>query len=389
MKHHNVFSQLCKLIPQKKFEDLIFSQKEDYYSKSFSAKQQLLVMLFAQINKLSSLREIETDIFCKSYILKPFNITKAPKSTLSEAMIRRNSNIFEAIFYELLEKTQKIFTNTKHKFSSPLKLIDSTTISLCLSRYNWAHYRRFKGAIKLHTEIDFDSRLPCFIFASNGKMSDIRAAKEHINISPDSIYCFDRGYVDFNWFNSIDAKGATFVTRTKKQIKLEYLGQHAKTDESKGIIEDLRVWVLEEELYKKYPKEFRLVKYYDNQRDKVYEFITNDFSRDATEIADIYKARWEIEIFFKWIKQNLRIKSFIGTSKNAVMSQVWVALIYYLLVAYLRFLSKSTMSLTEVNRKLRGFLGQKLLIAEFLALNDAQIKKACIPKQNPQLKFNF
>ncbi len=389
MHYYNVFSQLCKLIPEDNFKNLVFSQKEDYYAKSFSAKQQLLVLLYAQINKLTSLRDIQIGIECQSDTFKPFKIKKMPKSTLSDALVRRNSNIYEAIFYELLEKMQTVIYPQQNRFNNPLKLIDSTTISLCLSKYDWAYYRKAKGAIKIHTQIDYDSKLPCYIFTSDGKMSDIKATKEHIKIVPDSIYCFDRGYMDFEWFNTIDKMGSTFVTRTKKNIKLEHLGQHQKVDETVHIIEDEKVWADEEKQYQKYPKMLRLIQYYDEKTDKVYEFITNDFKRKAIELANIYKSRWEIELFFKWVKQNLRIKSFIGTSKNAVMTQIWVALIYYLLVAYLKFLSKNTMTLTEINRRLRGYLTQKILLAEFLALNPAQLKRACIPKQNPQLKFLF
>ena len=172
---------------------------------------------------------------------------------------------------------------------------------------------------------------------SNGKMSDIRATKENIPILPDSIYTFDKGYCDLNWFQTISSAGAFFVTRIKNNAQIEFPGQHCEPNKKLGVLRDEIIWYTGFQSVKKYPGELRLIEFRDEESGKNYQFITNNFRIAASSIADIYKQRWQIELFFKWIKQHLKIKSFLGTSENAVMSQTWVAMIHYLLSAYLKF----------------------------------------------------
>ena len=197
---------------------------------------------------------------------------------------------------------------------------------------------RSERAIKLHTELDLSGNLPCFLLMSNGKMSDIRAAKENIPILPDSIYTFDKGYYDLNWFQAISIAGAFFVTRIKNNAQIEFLGQHSEPNKKLGVLRDEIIWFTGFQSVKKYPGELRLIEFRDEESRKTYQFITNNFRIAASSIAEIYKQRWQIELFFKWIKQNLKIKSFLGISENAVMSQIWMAMIHYLLIAYLKFL---------------------------------------------------
>lgn len=241
--------------------------------------------------------------------------------------------------------------------------------------YDWAHYRKNKGAIKLHTELDLSGNLPCFVMLSNGKMADIRAARANIVIVPDSIYTFDKGYYDLNWFQHIADSGAYFVTHLKDNAKIESLGQHREANERLGVWRDEIVWFTGYQSAKKYPGELRLIEFMDASTGKTYRFITNNFKLAASSIAGIYKQRWQIEIFFKWIKQNLKIKSFLGTSENAVMTQIYVAIIHYLLVAYIKFLHGFKLSLTELTNRIRDTLMQNLSLLEILALNRKTITK--------------
>jgi transposase len=298
-----------------------------------------------------------------------------PRSTLSEAMNRRDPKIFKALFEEMLDRVLKLSPKHPFKFNNPFYAIDSTTIPLCLSVYDWAHYRKEKGAIKLHPQLDLSGNLPCFVRMSNGKMSDIRAAKEHIVIVPDSIYCFDKGYYDLNWFRQIENQDAFFVTRIKDNAKIEFVGQHREPRPQCGILRDEVIWYEARQSIRKYPGELRLIEYRDPATGKTYRFMTNNFKLAAGSIAEIYRQRWQIELFFKWIKQNLKIKSFLGTSPNAVMAQIWVAMIHYLLVAYLQFLHKFNLTLTEITRRIRDTLMQRLSLLEVLSLERKIIEK--------------
>ena len=197
-------------------------------------------------------------------------------------------------------------------------------------------------------------------------MADIRAARENIVIVPDSIYTFDKGYYDLNWFQHIADSGAYFVTRLKDNAKIEFLGQHREANEKRGILRDEIVWFTGYQSARKYPDKLRLIEFRDESTGKEYCFITNNFKLAAASIAGIYKQRWQIEIFFKWIKQNLKIKSFLGTSENAVMTQTWIALIHYLLVAYVKFICRIGISLTEITVRIRDGIMMNYDLMEIL-----------------------
>jgi len=375
MHYNTVFQQLFNLIPRHRFEKSVEILGGDRYCKHFSAWKQCLTLLYAQITGKDSLREIETGLLANQKNLYHLGMEAVPRSTLSEAMNRRDPEIFKALFEEMLDRVLKLSPKHRFKFNNPLYAIDSTTIPLCLSVYDWAHYRKEKGAIKLHTQLDLSGNLPCFVRMSNGKMSDIRAAKEHIVIVPDSIYCFDKGYYDLNWFRQIENQDAFFVTRIKDNAKIEFVGQHREPRPQCGIVRDEVIWYEARPSIRKYPGELRLIEYHDPATGKTYRFMTNNFKLAAGSIAEIYRQRWQIELFFKWIKQNLKIKSFLGTSPNAVMTQIWVAMIHYLLVAYLQFLHKFNLTLTEITRRIRDTLMQRLALLEVLSLERRIIEK--------------
>ena len=375
MLYYSIFQQLFKFIPRYRFDKKAEATSGNRYCKHFSAWRQFLTCLYAQITGKDSLREIASGLMTNQSRLYHLGMKAVAKSTIADAMNRRSPEIFEALFEEILERAIACAPGHGFKFHNPLHAIDSTTIDLCLTQYDWAHYRKHKGAIKLHTELDLSGNIPCFVALSNGKMSDIRAAKENIVIVPDSIYTFDKGYYDLNWFQQIADAGAFFVTRIKNNARIEVLGQHRPPDEKRGILRDETIWFTGPLSVKKFPGELRLVEFRDEETDKVYRFITNNFTLAASTIAAIYKRRWQIELFFKWIKQNLKIKSFLGTSENAVRTQIWVALIHYLLVAYIKFISRIEISLTEITIRIRDALMMNYDLMEVLRWDRKTILK--------------
>lgn len=375
MYYNSIFSQLLQFVPRYRFTKIVEKFGEDRYCKHFTAWKQFLTLLFAQITGNDSLREIEVGLLTNHSRLYHLGMEAVARSTLSEAMNRRNPEIFKALFEEILDRVMACAPKHKFNFENPLHAIDSTTIDLCISRYNWAYYRKHKGAIKLHTELDLSGNLPCFLVLSNGKISDIRAAKENIPIQPDSIYTFDRGYYDLNWFQTIANEGAFFVTRLKSNAQIEFLGQHLEPNTQDGVLRDEIIRYTGYQSTKRYPGELRLIEFFDSESGKTYQFITNNFRITATSIAEIYKQRWQIELFFKWIKQNLKIKSFLGTSENAVMSQIWVAMIHYLLVAYIKFLNGFKIGMTEITNRIRDTLMQNQSLLEVLTLSREKLKK--------------
>ncbi len=387
MHYNSIFQQLFNFIPRHRFEKSVKNLSGDRYCKHFTTWKQFLTLLYAQITGKDSLREIEEGLLANHKRLYHLGMEVVPKSTLSEAMNRRSPEMFQQLFEELLDRTMKYAPHHKFKFNNPLYAIDSTIIELCLAKYDWAYYRKNKGAIKLHTELDLSGNLPCFVLMSDGKMADIRAARENVVIVPDSIYTFDKGYYDLNWFKHIADMGASFVTRIKTNAQIEVLGQHREPNEKLGVIRDDVIRFIGYQTKKKYPDKLRLIEFYDEENNRYYLFITNNFKLAASSIAGIYKQRWQIELFFKWIKQNLKIKSFLGTSENAVMTQIWVALIHYLLVAYIKFLHGFKLSLTEITNRIQETLMQNLSLLEILCLDKKTIQKPPDWNQPEQLEL--
>lgn len=310
--------------------------------------------------------------------LQFFALPEIKRSTLSDANNKRDYRIFESLFYTLLNKTISLTPKHNFKFKNQLYSIDSTTIDLCLSLFDWAKFRKRKGAVKIHTKLNHNGNIPDFLTITDGKCSDIRAAKENFDFIADSIVVMDKGYIDFKWFYSLHKQGVFFVTRAKENMFYEVIEQQ-EFAEGTGVVSDERIRLRHDKSLADYPEQFRMVKYYDIKTNKLYTFITNNFKLAAKTIADIYKSRWQVELFFKWIKQNLKIKSFLGTSKNAVMSQIWVAMIVYLLVSYIKFQTKSNLSILEFTRILRATLFQRIALIDLLSLNFNNLRKC---KQN-------
>jgi hypothetical protein len=245
-------------------------------------------------------------------------------------MEKRDHQVFEDVFHAVVDKVQMIAGKTKKLFRNPLRIIDASVISLCLAKYDWASYRKAKGAVKLHLSLDGDNLMPYDAYLSNGKVHDVHGMTELCDESG-VIYVLDRGYVDYKSLYNIDLQGSTFVTRMKSNGAYKRI-KNNRHEKDGVIISDVLIQLTETKTKKNYPKPIRKIKYYDAEYHHTYEFITNDLEMGAQEIAEIYKRRWQVELFFKWIKQNLKIKTFWGTSKNAVFSQIWVALIISVLL---------------------------------------------------------
>jgi len=384
-----IFGQLLNFLPKNKFNQFVGQHKADRYVKKMTSWSQFVLLLYAQSTGKDSLREIETGFSAHEGSWHHLGIRSAARSSISYANNNRSYEVFEKLFYALLKQCQEVVSgNIQFKFENPLYILDSSTISLCLNLFNWATYSKTKGAIKLHTILDSTTMLPVVIDFTEGSTNDVAQAKR-INtsmIEKGSILVFDRGYIDYKWWNELDKKGVTFVSRTKTNQHIFVIGQHKK-DLAKGIIADDKVMFGSYAAIDKYAKDLRKVRYWDEEKQKEYEYLTNNFDLSAKQIADIYKNRWQIELFFKWIKQNLKIKTFLGTSKNAIMTQIWIAMIYYLLLSYIKFQTKFSKSLLELTRMIREVLMFRRSLIDLLSLDTKTICKLQSQELNPQLSF--
>jgi len=240
--------------------------------------------------------------------------------------------------------------------------------------------------LKLHCQFDHAGHIPAFAVITHGKRHDISVARDSFALIPDSIYCFDKGYTDFDWFHRIHDAGAFFVTRAKDNLAYSISGQQ-ETLKNKGVLMDARIQLSTFYAQQEFPDSLRLIRYYDKENDRVFEFLTNNFRLAASTIARIYQARWQIEAFFKWIKQNLKIKTFLGTSQNAVMTQVWVAMCYFLLLAYIKFQTKFAFSLFYLHRLVRETLLERISLIDLLHLDQNRLTR--LKTMKPQLCFSF
>jgi len=372
-KVYTIFTELLKLCPRYHFDKAVERYEGDRYVKTFTTWQQYITVLYSQITQKDSLRDIETGLSAHSSRWYHLGFTGVHRSTLSDANTKRDYRIFEETFYHLLSRCKDLTPMHKFRFKNPLYTIDATTIDLCLSVFPWAKFRKTKGAIKMHCLYDHSGALPSFLTVTDGKRHEVRVVKEtSFPLLPDSIVSMDKAYIDYKWLYSLDQKGIWFVTRAKSNVDSVVTGQHEIS--GKGVISDQRITLRGMVTKGKYPKDLRLIKYYDEERKKTLTFLTNNFKLAATTIAQIYKSRWQIELFFKWIKQNLKIKSFLGTSKNAVMIQIWVAMCYYLLLTYIKYQTKYGYSLLHLSRVIRETLFERRNLIDILTLRPERLR---------------
>jgi len=330
----NVFRQLLQFLPRHDFNLCVRRYRGEHWVKSFSAFDQFLCLAYAQISGRESLRDIE--ICLNSHRDKLYHVGfrgTVSRTTLADADERRDYRIFQDFGRVLIGMAQGLYQDEPLavELKQPLYAFDSTIIDLCLSLFPWAEFRKTKAAVKLHTLIDLRGSIPTFVAVTPGKVPDVRML-DQMPVSEDAIYAMDRGYVDFARLYAIHKQGAFFVVRAKDNLKFKRLYSSPKDTEA-GVRADQVIALVTQKSKKGYPERLRRVSYFDKDRKKRLVFLSNNFDIPAKTVADIYKQRWQVELFFKWIKQHLRIKSFYGTSVNAVKSQIWVGLCIYLLVA--------------------------------------------------------
>lgn len=358
MAHCNtIFSQLLKIVPRHEFEQLA---KQHHSGRSFrkaSRWSQFTAMLLGQISGRFSLRDIVENIHAQSHRLYHIGSTTLSRSTLARINEDKPYKLYEALFQKLLGRCLTQPTSHGFRFKNPLYALDSTTIDLCLSLFPWAEFRSAKGAVKLHVGLNQSGHLPEFNCVTDGKTHDVMVAKL-IHFPKGSIVAIDRAYTDYSWYNTLNNKGIYFVCRQKSNAKYRVL-ESRNVYKKQGITSDQMIEFTGYYAHKDYEGAIRRIGYRDPETGKHYVFITNHLKLSAKTIADIYKSRWQIELFFKCIKQNLKIKSFVGTSKNAVLTQIWIALCAYLIVAYLKFAHGLTRSVQQIIRLLQTNLFDK------------------------------
>ncbi len=358
MSHNNtVFSQLLKLIPRHEFETLA---KQHHSGRSFRTAtrwSQFVTMAMAQLSGRNSLRDIVDNMSAQAHRLYHLGSSKLSRSNLSRINEAKPYALYEALFGKLLHRCQAIAPNHHFRFKNPLYSLDASTVDLCLSVFPWADFRATKGAIKLHVGLNHAGYLPEFVTVTEGKDHDVTIGRT-LKFPKGSIVAIDKGYNDYRWYNQLTGKGIFFVTRLKTNARYRVICRRS-VQKNKGLTCDQNIEFTGLQTSKKCPIALRRIGYRDALTGKHYIFLTNNFKLSAKTIADIYKARWQVELFFKWIKQNLKIKSFVGTSKNAVMTQIWIALCMYLLLAFIKFQSKLSRSMQQILRLLQLNLFEK------------------------------
>src|SRR6516164_8131589 len=332
-----VFSQLIEFLPHQEFQKCVARYAGNRYLKNLSCWDQYLAMAFAQLTYRESLRDIEACL--RSVGAKLYHMGfrgKVARSTLADANESRDWRIYADFAQVLIAIARPLYARDPIgiDLDQSLYALDSTTIDLCLSLFPWAKFRKNKAAVKMHTLLDLHGNIPTFIRITNGKVHDVNILDEIIP-EAGAFYVMDRGYIDFERLYRFTLSSAFFVVRTKENVLLERRYSHP-VDKSTGVRSDQTVILTAIESAKAYPETLRRVSFYDVETDKRLKFLTNNFVLPALTIAQIYKSRWQVELFFKWIKQHLRIKAFFGTSENAVKTQIWIAVSVYVLVAIVR-----------------------------------------------------
>ena len=334
-----VFAQLMSFLPTYEFNKCVEKYKGNHRVRNFTCKEHFYVMGFAQLTYRESLRDIESCLTAFSNKLYHSGIKQpVPKSTLAEANESRDWRIYADYAQVLIKEARDLYKKDnefKLDVQNMVYALDSSTIDLCLSLFPWARFRKNKGAVKMHTLLDLRGSIPTFVHLTDGLCHDVNVM-EHIVVEPGAIYVMDKGYVDFfRFYTIIHEQRAFFVTRAKDNMAARRVYSR-KVDKTTGLKYDQSIKLTGFYIKKDYPDFLRRIKYRDAETGKVYVFLTNNFELPALTIAQLYKERWKIELFFKWIKQHLRIKAFYGTSRNAVFTQIWIAICMYLLVAIVK-----------------------------------------------------
>ena len=350
----SLFSQILQVVPRTSFLRLVHECGAERHAKGFSSWDQYVAMLFCQLAQAKSLREISDGLAVTCGKLSHLGLRTAPaKSTLSYANAHRPWQLYQNTFFKLRDfcRSERPGKKKSFRFKNKLLSLDSTTIDLCLNLFPWANFRQRKGAVKLHLLLDHDGYLPEFAVLTDGKTTDVTTAR-HFTLPAGSIVAIDRGYCDFELFCQWSNSGVFFVTRLKTNAAYEVL-EHRPVPQNSNVLADQIIRFTSPKARRRYPESLRRILVWDKVNARSIEFLTNHLSFGATTIARIYRDRWEIELFFKVLKQHLKIKTFVGTSPNALQTQIWTALIALLLLKYLQFRSQCNLPLCRLVALLR------------------------------------
>jgi len=351
MSHHNtLFSNILKQVPRHEFESLAKQHHSGRKFRRASRWSQFVALAMAQLSGRHSLRDVILNLSVQTQKLYHLGCKKLSPSNLSRINEHKPYGLYEALFGKLLARCQKGTPGHHFRFKNKLYSLDASTIDLCLSVFPWANFRKTKGVIKRYVGLDHDGYLPTFVSITDGKTADIKEGRR-LNFPKGSIVACDRGYTDYAWYKQLTNKEIFFVSRLKSNARYTVI-KRKKVSRKEGLTSDQTIQFVGIKAQKECAIPLRRIGYRDPETGKHYVFLTNHFALSAKTIADIYKQRWQIELFFKWIKQNLKIKTFIGTTKNAVLTQIWVAMCVYLLLALLRFRSKTAKSMQHIIRLL-------------------------------------
>ena len=354
----SIFSQILQLIPRLEFESAVRQHHAERHARGFTSWGQFIAMLFCQLGHAKSLREICGGLAASEGKLRHLGLPTAPsRSTLAYANEHRPWQLHRTVFEQLLAKCQLLVASQpetrkkrKFRFKNPLLSLDATVIDLCATMFDWAKFRLTKGAVKLHLLLDHDGYLPSFAVISEGKKHEVRVARQ-MQFAPGAILVFDRGYTDYQWFTNLTQQAVYFVTRLKENADCGVV-EKREVPQRRGVLRDEVIFFYKlaqagQDAY------FRRIEFYDEQRDRVLVFLTNHLELAAATVAAVYKERWQIELFFRALKQSLRVKTFVGTSANALKTQLWTALIAMLVVKYLQLRSTFGWSLSNLVALLR------------------------------------
>ena len=368
-----IFSQIMDFIPLHEFHKCVRRYQGQHRLRRFSCYDQFLCMAFAQLTYRESLRDIEICLRAMQPKLYHAGFRgKASRSTLADANEKRDWRIYADFAHVLIRTARALYVTEDFglELQQTTYALDSTTIDLCLSLFPWAHFRKHKGAIKLHTLMDLCGNIPSFIDITHGKIHDITILNQLV-LEPGAFYIMDRGYIDFGQLYRFTQESAFFVIRAKKNLDYSRRS-YRPVDPSTGLRSDQTIVLTGPKTSKLYPDPLRRITYFDVETKRRFVFLTNNFTLPALTIALLYKYRWQIELFFKWIKQHLRIKAFYGTSKNAVKSQIWIAISIYVLVAIIKKQLKIERSLNEILQILSITLFENTSLLQVLTNTESQ-----------------
>lgn len=383
-----VFSQLISFLPDREFRRCVARYGGDHRLREFSCWDQYLAMAFAQLTYRESLRDIEACL--RSLQEKLYHMGfrgRVSRSTLADANENRDWRIFADFAQVLIRMARPLYAHDPLgvDLEQSLYALDSTTIDLCLSLFPWARFRKHKAAVKMHALLDLHGNIPTFVYVTEGKMHDVNILDELLP-EPGAFYVMDRGYIDFERLSLFTRGSAFFVVRTKENVLLQRRYSRP-VDKTTGLRSDHTVILTTIRSAQAYPDPLRRVTYYDAEKQKRLKFLTNNFVLPALTIAKIYKYRWQVELFFRWIKQHLRIKAFFGTSENAVKTQIWIAVSVYVLVAILRRRLGVEASLYQILQILSLTLFEKVPLLQALETSDSQENLVADPNQ--MILFDF